>query len=125
MKKWPEYKQYRRNCRNAWEVNAFLKSLDLVEYDSSYLENTVRGRGIEEDFDSWLDTEEATDWQGASVQIEYIQEYNPLDRPAYLMDDEIVFRASMGENVKEPAHYEVRITKYTKAGLEARYPETI
>lgn len=119
MKNWPAYKNYNRNCRNITEVIAFLKGLELEDSaDTWYLKNYVHDKGIEVDDDYWQDSAEEC---GASVQIEFVHEYDPKTSTSVFTRYAAYDRETAGEQVVEPAHYEVRVTKYTKAGLAAQF----
>ena len=124
MKKWPAYKNYFRACRNTTEVIRYFKELGLEDYcnDDWYLKNYVRDKGIEYDYDDWVNTE-VDDYQGVSIQIEYIAEYDPRKDTDLLIRFAAYDKEANGEKVVEPARYEVRVTKYTQSGLDAQEAE--
>ena len=124
MKKWPAYKHYYRACRNTTEVIRFLKELGLEGYCDCawYLKTEVRDKGIGFDHDAWVNTD-VDDYQGASIQVEYAPEYDPRTSNNVLIRLKAYGREANGEKVLEPAHYEVRVTKYTQSGIDAQEAE--
>jgi hypothetical protein len=97
-----------------------MKELDLDAYDAWYLKEYVREKGVEIDDDYWLDESEE---RGVSVQIEYFAEHDPRQSINILTRFAAYDREANGEKVVEAAHYEVRVTKYTQAGLDAKFKD--